>query len=258
MLLLALLACRGVDPAPADLDGLSQWFWLNYEAADDAAIAAAVVNLHAAIGGADRTEVLDGGLADLDPAGPAVVGLTVDPAPAAGMFMAGPLACPLADLERLLYHLEQDELYEYDAYDRSYTSDFDAYQSRATPTLAWQVTLDASVLGQRYTERLNGGLRYVPAIDEATSPFGPILISRTWLLEPAEFHSGGGSFTQDYQIEVWYERAPGDVLHTYAMWREFDWGSGFDQDNQAAIRINLNGLADWDRQTEDLCADGRP
>lgn len=253
-LLLAFSAgCRGVDPAPADLDGLARWYWANGEEAEHRDIADSIVTLHATVDGDALDGPVDGALTDLSAEDLALVGIDADPAAASGFYMVNTFNCPIDQLERVLYHLEQDELFEYDAYQRTYTSDFDAYTAREVDTLTWEVDIEASVLGNKYTENIHGGLRYIPETD-----FGPAILARTYLTEPANFTEGNGSFDQDYQMEVYYERAPGEIVHLYALWRQFDWGSGMDQDSEIAVRVNLNGLADWDEETEKICEEGGP
>ena len=48
------------------------------------------------------------------------------------------------------------------------------------------------------------------------------------------------------------------MLHAQAMWREADFGAGYTSDDTGVQRLVLNQLAKWDRQTEELCLDGRP
>lgn len=253
-----LLACRHPDPAPEDVDGLARWFWAHYDDEDDA-IAEAVANAHAALGADALEDATDGLISDLAAEDLATVGLseTHDPTLAAGMYLSNVFACELGQLEEIVYHLAQDELYEgvYDAYSRSYTSDFDAYVAREAPTLGWEVEISTSVglPNSAYTEWLDGGVRYVPDSD-----YGPVLLARTWMPGPAEFEDPDKSFEQDYQIEVYWERAPGEIVHLYAIWRQIDLGGGLDQDSDLVVGTTLNNLAKWDEATAELCAEGRP
>ena len=254
---LALVGCRNVDPAPADVDGLLHFFWAGWSALDDDSLIEGVVNADFALGALD--EPTDGRLTDLTPDEAAVVEVegTPDPALAAGFFFAAKFACSIDPLEAIVIALEQDELYEgaYDTYTRAYTSDVDAYLGRTAPTLGWDVALTSSVLGGAFDETLRGEVRRVSVIDAA---FGPVLVQRTWMPSPAVFEGGNRSFTQDYQIEIYWERTPGEIVHLYGLWRAFDYGSGFTQENDAAIGIVINNLKKWDEGTAELCADGRP
>lgn len=250
---LAVLGCRKVEEAPPDLDSLMQDLWLGYEADDDAAVRGTLAGLDAVLGGASLVDPVDGSLADLTGNGPSTVGMDVDTAPAAGMYIAGPVGCVLSDLEAILVAQHQDELYTdvYDSYDRQYLTDADAWPS-GEATVGWTVDIAASVLGSSYTERIQGGLRYVPEGDGV----GPAILARTWLLEPAEFEEGSNSsFDQDWQIEAYWPRAGGDVMHVYGLWRQMSF-SGFTTDSDGTVRIILNNLHDWDDRTTEICADG--
>ncbi len=258
---LALTAgCKNVDPAPADLDGLMHQLWGDYEGASDEELTAAVVELHDVIDADSMEELEDGSLTAL--AADAADGLPISPAPdpslAQGLYILNVIDCDLSQLERILYDLDQDRLYEgaYETYDRTYLSDFDAYVAREAPTLEWEIDLTAELVGAEFDEALRGGLRYW---DDPENPLGPALMARTFLTEPATFPEGSSkSFDQDYQLEVYYERAPGEVVHAYAIWRVFDMGGGLTIEDESVMRIILNNLADWDDNTAQLCADGAP
>ena len=84
-----------------------------------------------------------------------------------------------------------------------------------------------------------------------------------WLLQldlvSGAFEEGSDkSMDQDYQLEIYWPRGPGRVVHAYAMWRQADWGSGFTSDDEGVQRILLNNLIAWDDDTEKLCEEGRP
>lgn len=254
---LLLLGCTATKPVPQDLDGLAHWFWQNYEAGSDEEVAAATVALHAAVGGDTLDGATTGSLTDLDAAEVALVDLrwTPDPAAARGVVLINPVPCSLAALEPILYDLEQDALYPgtYDAYTRVYTSDFDAYVAREVPHLSWRSDITATILGATYTEEVLGGLRWSPAVEGVSGAWGPVLMGRAYIPEPAVFESDGKSFDQDYQLEVWWERAPGEVVHFYAVWRQGDYGAGLTSDSDAVAGLLLDGLEDWDRDTAALC-----
>ncbi len=251
-----LLACRHVEPAPPDVDELVRFYWTDFEG-EDAAMAQAVADTHLAIDGGTISERGDGTLTDLTAEDLVVVGMegSVDPGLAAGVYLTNVVACDLDALERILYHLPQDELYtgEYDTYSRAYTTDFDAYAAREAATLSWEVDLGRQILGTALTEHLIGGIRRVPDTD-----FGPAIVARAWLPEPAVFEGDNKTFDQDYQIELFYERAPGEVVHVYGLWRQVDLGSGLDQDSNLVAGPLLSAMAAWDDRTEELCAEGLP
>jgi len=161
-------------------------------------------------------------------------------------------------LRAILARQDQDQLYEgeYDSYTRTYTSDYDDFASGESSTLAWKVEMEAEwMAGASYTEVLRGGLRWVPEIDEDTTPWGPILMARTWLPQEADFDNDDFYFQQDYQIEVFWERAPSQIVHMYGLWRE----AGFleaSTDDDTIVHHMTEALGEWDDTTAEICAAG--
>jgi len=262
LLLLPLIAngCKPVDPAPDDLDGLFHYVWEKYDQGLDEEIAEAVVNAHHAVDADDLEEVVDGSLEDpftredMD-----VVGMRddADPDELAGMYLVNRIDCTLAEVEDIITRLNQDELYtgNYEDYDRQYTSDLDDYLAREATHLTWDVDIRAEFFaGAMYEEFIHGGVRYTPSMD-AVSPHGPVVIARTWMPDEAEFENDDFYFTQDYQLEIYYEPDPGDVVHLYALWRYSGWLDA-DTNSDTLVRGILNALYDWDVRTEELCATG--
>lgn len=251
---LALLAgCRAVEPAPDDLDGQLHWLWDHWEDAPDEDVHEALADLAADAAAALEEGPIRGTVSDLVAA--QTEGFSAqDPAEARGFFLVNTFSCELATLEPLLYRLDQDALYPgvYDRYERVYVSDLDAYLAREAPTLGWEIELDATILGSTYTEWLGGELRHLAATEEAPG----VLLQRTWMPVPAVFESGSRTFEQDYQLEAYVQRAPGEILHVYAIWREISLGLGLTQDDDAVVNVTLNNLEDWDEQTERLCGGG--
>lgn len=244
--MVALFGCRGVEPAPEDLDGLAHYFWQNPE--DDAALAEATEQLHEVVGAA-LEETTDGVLSRLTAEEAALVdSVDDDPAQAAGIFMVNLMSgCGIDDLERVLTALDQDEARDgtYEAYERTYTSDDAAYFAREVPQISWDIELEATIVFSTYESALSGTLRRVE------TDVGTLLFQRTWFKEPAVF-SGSNRWEQDYQMEVYYERAPGEIVHLYAMWRELE-VAGFSSEGEGIQRTVLNGMADWDDDTLELC-----
>ncbi len=257
---LLALSCKGVDPAPTELDDLFHYFWTWYEDGQEQQLGEAIDNLYQAVGGPDLEQVLDGSLSDLGVDEAALVGVDgVETALAQGLYMVRSLACEMDHLETILYQLDQDQLYEgvYDSYERSYTSSLEDYLARNTDFLSWEVDYSASILGSSYDAHIVGGLRYLPA-DEESSHL-PAIMSRVYMPRPAAFEDGSSkSMDQDYQIEIFWERSPGDLLHAYGLWRQGDYGSGFTTDDEIVQRIMLGNMSDWDDNTEDLCGESLP
>lgn len=247
--------CKSPEPAPEDLDGLFQWFWENSDTASDDEVRAAIVNLHAVVDGDALSDPVRGTMSRLDAADAALVGVELDPANAAGFHLVGPIGCTISGLEPILYHLAQEELYEgvYDAYSRSYRTPLEPYLSREVPTVSWDVDIEASLLGDAYTETLIGGLRYIPEEDGV----GPALIQRTYMPEPAVFEDENKVWPLDFQIEVYYPRASGDLVHLYGIWREMALGSITTEDAIFQQTV-LSNLEDWDEGTTQLCEEDRP
>lgn len=265
MLLLAslsLLACKKVEPAPADLDGLLHWFWQKYEAGEEEELHEGVVNAFDIVDvEALAEEVQDGSISDLDADEAALVGVTDrDPADAAGMYLLTVFDCDLQTLQEVVAAPDQDALYEgiYDDYERTFTGDDQAYLSGEEDLLAWDVWYAASYLGGSYEAESKGGLRRVPEIDAEVSPHGDVVLQRTWMPEPAVWESDGPSYDQDYQIEVYVDAGEGRVLHLYGLWRQAEYPGGFSSDNESVQRVLLNNLAKWDETTEGHCATGLP
>lgn len=259
-LLLALCACKKVDPAPADLDGLVHFMLANFDVGEQEQLVEGLVNLDAAVGGDSLEETTDGTLSDLTAEEVAHLGREdADPTLAQGLVITRPLACTMDQLRAILTYAAQDQLFEgtYDAYSRDYQSDSAAFVAGTDEFLYWDLSYSVSTSGVSYDEVALGGLRNVFADEE--NPMGEAIIARTVMTEPATFKDGSNkSMGQDYQIEVYWSRASGDLIHVYGLWRQADYGSPFTTDNESFQRIIVNGMASWDDDTEKLCEEGRP
>jgi hypothetical protein len=258
-ILLPVLGCKNVEPAPENLDELAHYYWDHYDDGDDEALAGGILNLHAAIDGASRDDVTDGSISNLSLDQLALVGMEhEDPSDAYGVYIANLIeGCTLEEIEFLTYAANQDELHSgtYVSYDREYDVDLDTYLAREVDILTWLTTYEVSGFASDYTAQLNGWLRYVPATDPETSPYGPMLLSRAVLNEPA-FFSGSDerALFQDYQLEIYYERAPGEILHFYVIWRDMVPLANQDFSSESTQRLVLDGLAEWDEDAEAYCA----
>lgn len=257
--LLLLGGCKKVEPAPKELDALIHWMWTRYDDGLDEELAEGGENLWDAVDGDGWTEYWDGSLTPLTKDEAAAVGVTDrDPADAPGVFLVNVYTCTLDQLQPILLHKAQDELYEgvYDRYDRTYTTERAAFEDRSSASMAWDVSYDASIFGTAYTAEIVGGLRAVPEVEISTH--GEFLMARTFLPEPATFENDNRSQPQDYQLEVWQDRGDGTLLHVYGLWREADFGAGITSADEGSQRILLNNLKQWDDDTEEHCAAGRP
>lgn len=257
----SLVACAPPTvEAPADLDGNLRWFWSTSKDAKDAELIEAALKLQAAAKADTLTADKPGRgfISRLSAQELAVVGLqdTNDPSTARGFFITNVFPCTLDALDGIVRAVDQKAQYPeaYDDYQRTYTSDADAYANRTAPTLTWDVALSAKLVTAPYTSSLKGGLRrVVPASGKPS--FGPFLVARTWLPTPATFKNPdpATSFGQDYQIELFWERAPGELFHAYGMWRDLRLGLGFTTEDNGVANTLMTGLLDWDKKTAELC-----
>jgi len=253
------VGCQGVDPAPKDIDGLAHYFWDGFDDEDEA-LAAGVVNLQKAM---KRNElgdgVLDGTITDLARNQLSIIGMdNKNPSKAAGVFIANVInGCTFNEVEESIYALNQNQRHgdTYDRYDREFTSDFDAYDEGRIDELTWQTIYTVTGFGATYTATLDGWLRYVPEIDEELSPHGPALVSRGALIEPAYIEGSNRErgLMQDYQLEVYYQRARREIVHFYVIWRDMQYTGSMDFDNETMQRLVLDGLVNWDEDTAEDC-----
>ena len=124
--------------------------------------------------------------------------------------------------------------------------------------LTWDLEYTSTILGTTYTAKSKSGLRRVPEIDDELTPWGPVVFARAYMPKPAQFESEKKSQEQDYQLEMYWEREKGEIVHVYGLWRQADFGSGFTSEDKGVQRILLNNLIDWDDTTADLCENGLP
>lgn len=272
VLLVCLVGCKKVEPAPTDLNGVLHALWAGYEADDDATIEAnatvleQITNEHALLDAAvdgtqERFTADELAVVDLHAPPDDDGSWTLpDPALARPIFMVNRFSCAMDQLERVLIDLDQMGLFGgYDAYSRTYTSSADDYLAGTVPDLTWQAVIQASYpIAGKYEETLDGGVRRVAL--SAESPFaGPeALLARTWLPFPATNLDGAIDFRQDYQLELYLPWGDGEIIHLYGIWREIGLGALGSMESDAVARVTLNNLATWDDKIEVLCAEGRP
>jgi hypothetical protein len=258
LVVLLMLGCK-VEPAPEDVDALIRYLFDLSDDGDDAQLAEAVRNLDSAIGGSGFQEAVRGEVSPLGSDAATRAGVSGDPNDAGGLYLLNPLACTLDALLPVLTNSEQDVLYDgvYDQYERTYTSDLDAFIDGGSPTLSWDVAYSASALSTSYDALLDERLRLVPGLGEDDSPFGAFFLSRRLMTAPAVMTNGDGYFDQDYKVELYYERAPGEMVHLHGMWRELE-VLGLTMEDGGMQTLLLNGMEDWDEETLAWCAAGVP
>jgi len=257
MLILVLMACKSVDPAPPALDDLVHDFWVGFDDATDEELLDSVALLHDQLKLDPEDKHVDGSVSSLsdeemDYAG----GGTGNPNRANGVYIAGNLDCPFGQIDEILSYKEQDELYVgvYDSYERNYVNSREDYLAGDSSTLEWDVTYGATVIGVSYEADMRVALRRV----DDGSKHAPLIVAHSYATSPARFDNDNKSIDQDYQMEVYWTPPNGEVFHLYAIWREADFGIGLTSDDEGVQRILINGMVDWDEGTEQLCEMGLP
>jgi hypothetical protein len=262
-LLSTMMACKGPEPAPAELDDVLQFMWLRFNANDgddkaiqDAELRDAVIRLDAAVG--DLSEPKQGLLQDPTVAMATRVGQS-DPGDelilSQGMYIANITGCSIAQNIELTLATNADELRPttYLDYSKVHSTDADAFESGASDAQEWQTTYVVKPITEAYTANITGRARRVRANNAEDSPFGDLFMTQVVLNEPATFDSEGTSskFTLDYQLEVYWEK-DGAVRHAYAIWRRMALGITSSQD-QIFIDTQLDGMLDWEKDADEMC-----
>lgn len=247
-----MLGCRPVEAAPTDLDALFHAFWGDWATAPDETLVENTDLAHQYASAETWTEPVFGTISDLTLDEVAEFNLGLDPATASGMYSVNMLPCAIRDIEPILWAKKQDELYPgmYTSYERTFTTDADAYEAETTDLIRWEATAGGDLVGTPFVEELLGGIHRVR--EGEASPRGRILVQRTVMNGPAVFDGGSKSFQQDYQIEVYWERAPKETMHLYGIWRELDLG-GLTMESTQVQRIILNNFVEWDEKTVANC-----
>ena len=187
-----------------------------------------------------------------------LAGVDRDATIARGLFIARDFKCDMPTLLDVLTTIEQGDLYPdgYDNYDRSYTSDLEAWNRGEEEFLRWDVTYSSSLIGATYTADVDGLLRRVGGLEPSIAANEAGVVSRLTLMTPADFEdSTSKQLTLNFQLEFFYERDPGRIVHHYATWQHADMGAGITTDDAAVQSIILSSMASWDDRTEELCAE---
>ena len=250
-LALTLTGCKAVEPAPKELDDLFHWFYDMYEEGTDEQLAEGVRNLHDVIGDVDEDEPMDGSITRLSQDQVDASGRSDAKASnMLGIYSVGIVGCSVDGMEDILTYEHQDELFDvYETYSRDYTSSKKAYLDRDTNVVEWDASYTTSAIGSEFGADLEEGVRRVPKLDEEQSPFGAFLLLKRVMPEAADFGDSDKTFKQDYKVEIYYKRARGQMVHSHGMWRQADFGAGFDQDSEGVQRLLLNGMHDWDEDS---------
>jgi hypothetical protein len=256
---LSLSACAAPDPAPDDVDALARFFLTRFDPGDgdvaisDQELQDGVGKIHGLFG--DLSEPQKNILGSLTEEDVSAVGLAGhDPLKPQGMFIANIVHCTLAQYEALAVEPDQLSLYPeaYATYQRTIDEGTPSYLTTWTSTYT---SVDNALFSNQYTAATKSGVRRVPDLG-AASPHGPALLARVLLPEPAAFEEPGSEFSDDYQIETFHERAPGELVHFYAMWRFMQLGILGNSYDGTFVDQTLQGMIDWDTKTDALCAAG--
>ena len=255
--LLLLGACRAVEPVPEDLDGLVHYLWQRADTGEDADVAEAVDNLHAAIDGDNLEGIVEGLVSSLSVEEVADLGRDVDPSTATGVVIADWIDCTRPQLEAVLAYEQQDELYVgvYDLYEREMLGSGEDFLAERTDRLGWDLVYQTSLLGAGYTVNSQTLMRRVASVP---TEHGPALVLRAHMTEPATFDNPDSNnyLDQDYHLEAYWPH-DGGMLHVYALWKDTRM-LGFEDEGESTQRIILNNLADWDEGTSQICQEGLP
>lgn len=253
---LLTVACH-IEKAPADVDGLSRWLWVSHKSALDADILDAVRKLDAAAGPLeeDREETISRLLpGDLKAAGVAFEG---DVSKAAGMLLLNTIHCPLDRVEKLFIQRDQKALHaNYISYERTFTAAESEYLARRVNPLDWNSTYQLQLLIPIFKPTVPGGARFVPAATADEAPLrGPAFLGFASFDGPAVVVTGGDdAFKQNYQVQLFYERSPGSVVHLYALWQELKVGY-LTSDGADVASITLSSLKKSDDDYQTHCND---
>ena len=227
--MLFIFGCQKIEPAPKDVDGLAHYLWQNFDGEVDDSLAEGIINLHQTIDADNLSEIQKGSISALTQEEINLVGKdNQDASLLNGVYFANIIPCSVEFAEQSIYATNQDELHpgDYVRYDRSYTSDFEAYTEREefALNLGNQLPEETGLaIAMKFGWiRLCGMFRAFKTLKIQKSIWGPAFLSRGVLREVAYFDEDStdrGMF-QDFQLEVYWPRAPKETVHFYFIWRE--------------------------------------
>lgn len=252
-----LSGCLQPQEAPADLDGLARFFFNRFDPVDedpavsDIEMQDAISKIHDVLGGDEMgDEHAKGTMGKMTATELEVVGRAdLDPLRAVGLTVSGIVHCTLDQIQDIILEPDQLSLYPeaYESYERTY----DPEEREHIRT--WQIDYRSSDgVPNQFNATVKSGLRFVPETDEAK--FGRVLVRRGFFPDRAVFDDDeNAEFTHDFQIETYHERAPGEIVHFYGIWRWMKLGI-IDISQDTMMTFTLDGMADWDKKTDELCA----
>ena len=183
-MLFFMIGCQKIDPAPQDVDGLAHYLWQHFDDDDSENLAAGILNLHQTIDANNLSEIQKGSISALtQPEINLVNKENQDASLLNGVYFANIIPCSVEFAEQSIYATNQDELHpgDYVRYDRSYTSDFEAYTAREEFLLTWETNYEVDGLGYSYEAWLDSAMRYIPSVEDIEDPtidLGAAFLSR--------------------------------------------------------------------------------
>jgi hypothetical protein len=246
-----------VNKAPADQDSLGRALWSAFRE-DDATLREHVLAAHDVFLAEDlKNGERSGSLSDLraddlrmlDDLAP-----IPDPSRARGYFFMRRVRCSFAQMDSAFATPEQTKLHPkvYDAYQRRYDGDVDAYLAGGVATISWSTDISATILGSKYEETLRIDMRRIKG--EGTRD--PLLVSRAYMVRPAVFANGSDVFAQDYVLEIVYPLDAESMVYFYLGWREMKIGT-FSTDDDLTLAVTFGQLSSFQGRVEDACRSGR-
>jgi hypothetical protein len=273
----ASVAAGGCAPAaaPGGLEELARFIFDRFEITEgtdvgqqDAELRQAFINLDEALADLDTPmteetpyksvleDIEEKHVEDLEGVAPRLGDLPL----AQGLVTANVVKCSLKQNQNLTLSKDTSDVHGdiYSDYEKVFDEDPAAFADGETNQLFWRLNyrIGEPPVGSPYSATTRGGARRVVSTDDDKSPFGDLFITRVHLPEPAEFEGDGSEFTLDFQLETYHENSDGNLVHFYAMWRRMKLGI-IDSQQDIFINTSLDGMVDWDKETEVACADGR-
>ena len=262
-------------PAPEGLEDLSRFIWDRFEIKADTDVALQDQELHAAFINLDKelqalevpvdddtpfksvlADIEEERIKDLE----GMEGRSDRIALAQGLVVANIVHCTLEQNENLTLSEKSAEIHGdiYETYEKEFDDDIQPFDDGDVDQIFWRLSyrIGSPPVGSPYAAQTRAGARRVKAIDDDVSPFGDLFITRVHLPEPAVFDGEGSEFDLDFQIETYHQREDGNLVHFYAMWRRMVLGP-VDSSQEVFINTSLDGMVDWDKETEVACGDGR-
>jgi len=253
-------ACTPLEPAPTDLNELLHFFLQHYSEGDDALIGEASVNTINWFDEQLEGEETAGSVSVLSKDEVSALGLSADTdlSNLIGVFHFVEQQCSVTELEELYFFEDQMILFpdNYEDYARTYGDSRECFADGSCNLVDWMLHINDSLLGQSMVYDLSSGLRRVVGQQDAQGNELSILLSRTWMPEPAIIGQGEGAafFDQSYQIELFVSPVGQSTsLHLYGLWNSGGL-DGLSSDPAFWENQYLDGIVEWDERLDLLCA----